>query len=340
MDYWQIKERIAQGEIEPVYLFVGDEDYLAEDLTNRLLRGVLEPGSEDFNLNIFYASEAEVGDIINAACAYPMMAERRVVIVKELHKILPGKLAALLTYLKNPLLTTCLILIAEQLDFRLSATKKLRDAAVYVPLKRLYENRVNQWLRNYLKEGEYTISEEALQLLQASVGTSLRAIVNEVGKIQLNIDPRREIEEDDVAHSVGISRQFSVFELCDAVGRKDALSSLKILSHMMNAGESAPGLVSMLTRHFRLLLKTKELLGRGVAESSISKEIGVNYHFINRYIQQSKNYDMRRFNSIFELLLATDIALKSSAQNPRLLLEVLLLQILHGEDTVARKQSI
>ncbi len=331
MNYWALKKEIDGGVVRPVYLFVGEEDFLADELVKKILQVTVEEGTEDFNLDIFYASEVDIGDVINAASAYPMMAEKRSVVLKEIHKLSPAKLATLSTYVAKPLDTTCLILMGENLNLRLKAAKQLRDRATFVQMKPLYENQASEWMKTYLRERNIEISDEATRLLLASAGTSLRALVREVEKIQINIKPRRTIEEEDVAASAGITRQFSIFELCDAVGKKDINASLHILNHMMSAGESAPGLVSMLTRHFRILLKTRELLKRRQPEKTISQTIGVNPFFLKNYIQQSSNYTSFEIGRIFELLLDADITLKSSPQKPRLVLELLLMRVINGE---------
>ena len=330
MDYQTLQKEIQQGKISPVYLFIGEEDYLANLLVDQILDSAIDQSTKDFNLDIFYASDIEVGDVINIVTAYPMMAERRVVVMKELHKLTTGPLQTLASYVDNPLSTTCLILLGENLNFKIKAAKKIRDKSVYVKLKPLYENQVPDWVKRQLREKNLDITDAAIRLLQASTGTSMRAIMSEIEKIQLNIHPRQLIEEENVAEAVGITRQFSVFELCDAVGRKDINRSLKVLSHMMSAGESAPGLISMLARHFRLLLKTKELLKRRQPERAISKAIGVNPFFLKGYLQQSKNYSNEAIRKIFELLLEADITLKSRPQSPHLVLELVLQQIIRG----------
>ena len=328
MDYWNARKSITQKQIQPVYFFVGEEQYLADDLVRRILEIVVDPGTKDFNLDVCYASETDAESIINVASSYPMMAERRAVVVKELQKMSPAKLKLVAAYVQKPSETTCLILLSNALSKKTDAAKKIYKYAECVEVKTLYENQVSDWLRNYLKEKKLSMSVEASRLFQASVGTSLRSIVSEIDKIQLNIGSRTKIEEEDVAEAVGVSRSFTVFELCDAVGNRNSAYALKIVKHMMEAGESAIGIISLLGRHFRLLLKTKTLLSRGTAQSALSKTLRVNPFFVKNYIAQSKNFTFAQLRKSFKYLLEADVSLKSTSMKPQIVLEMLIINII------------
>ena len=331
----EIVNRWKNGKFDPVYLFAGEEDFLIDVYLKELHPLCLEAGSEDFNLDVFYGSEAEGSAIVNAASSYPVMATRRLVIVKNIENLSAQSLKILGKYVKAPSPTTCLVLTAAKFDARKKQFADIKSNATTIETKPLYDNQIADWLKDFLRKESLTISEEAIRLLHASAGNSLRALASEIDKIKLNLGDRKNIESIDVETVVGISRKFNVFEFCDAVGRRDAKTSLHILQNMLQLGETPVAILNMLTRHFLILSKIKELKYQKISESEIARKTKVHPFFLGSYARQATLYTSRQFEKIFNLLLEADIQLKSSYQKPRLVLETLLFRmgLLSSSDT-------
>ena len=191
----------------------------------------------------------------------------------------------------------------------------------------MYENQVPDWIRTYLKDQKLTIADDAIRLLHTSTGNSLRSISSEIEKIKLNLGERSNIELEDVESVVGISKLFNVFELCDAVGKRNIKSSLHILSQMLQLGEQPVVIMTMLSRHFQILLKVKELKARKTRDDEIAKSLRIHPFFLKNYAQQSARFNRTQFDKAFQLLLEADKHLKTSYQKPKLILESLLFRL-------------
>lgn len=328
MEYAEARAAIEQGKVAANYLLLGPEDFLAEDLVRRLVAKVLEPGEEQFNLDMFYGSDADPAAIVNAASAYPMGASHRVVLVKEVDCLTSAGLDVLASYARRPSPTTCLILVGESLDFRLKGARALRQETTVVELNYLRDRRAQEWVRSYLQEQGVTISEDALRLLHECTGNSLRALASELTKVLLNIYPRTLIAEEDVAATIGVTRGFTVWELCDSVGRRDLRSAHHILCHLLDGGTSATALVASLASHFRRLTVARALEGR-LTKSELAEKLEVREYFVEKYIDQSRRFMPEELRSAFGALLAADAALKSGSHRDhgRLVLELLLVRL-------------
>jgi DNA polymerase-3 subunit delta len=337
VDYWEARAQIEQGSIGKTYLLLGPEDFLAEDLLRRLIGSLLEPGAEQFNLDVFFASEADAASMVNAASAYPMAARHRVVVVKEAERLTAAGLQLLASYARRPCPTTCLAVMGESLDLRRQGARLLRAQATLVELKGLRDSRAQAWVRSYLAEQGVAISEEALRLLHACTGNSLRALVSELTKVLMNIYPRTAIAEDDVANTIGVTRGFTVFELCDSMGRRDLRAAHLILRHLLDAGEAPTAVLASMARHFRLLTIARGLAGR-LPAPELAEKLDVPSYFVDKYVEQSKRFTAEELRAAFELLLATDNALKSSAHRnrARLVLELLLVQLVGARQPAPR----
>jgi len=316
-----------RGHFDPVYLFYGEEDFLTEQLCTNILKAAIAPGTEDFNLDVLYGNEVDGGKIMAIASSYPMMAARRVVLVKSFTLLSAQSIEMLAKYIKNPLPTTCLILTAEKVDLRKSKLAAIEKGSTTVEARPLYDRDIPKWIVAHLAERQMTISEPAIRLLHASVGNSLRSLSTEIDKISLNLGPRKKIEEDDVAAVIGMSKQFTVFDLCDAIGNKNISHGLKILGRMLQIGETPVGILAMLSRHFTILAKLKGFKAQRMGSADMAKRLNLNPFFLDHYLQQATKYNQAQLRDAFFLLLEADQHLKTSYQKPKLIIEELMFRL-------------
>lgn len=316
-----------QEKFAPVYFFYGSEEFIIDQLIRKCIQLALEPNAHDFDLNILYGNDTDAVTIINYASAYPMIARRRVVVVKDVNQLDAAGLELLAKYVQRPLATNCLLLTAEKIDARKSAFKRLLENSTSLEIKPMYDNDVAQWLQRYVQDLRLSISQEAIQLLQTTVGNSLRRLANEIEKISLNLKDRNRIEVEDVEFVVGSSRQYSIFELCDAIGRRNVRQSIIILRNLLRQGESPAGIIAMLTRHFGILMRLKALQMAKNLQKPIAQELGINPYFVKNYTTQAALFSPQQISRAFQYLLEADEKLKTSQGRPSVVMELLLLQM-------------
>jgi len=316
-----------RGHFDPVYLFYGEEDFLTDQLCANVIKAGLEPGAEDFNLDILYGNEVDGAMVVSIASAYPMMAARRVVLLKNFTLLSAQSIEMLAKYVKNALPTTCLVLTADKVDLRKSRLAAIEKASTAVESKQLYDRDIPRWIVAHLAERQMTISEDAIRLLHSSVGNSLRSLSSEIDKISLNLAERKNIVEEDVASVTGMSKQFSVFELCDAIGNKNISHGLEILSRMLQLGETPVGILAMLSRHFTILAKLKGFKAQRLGNDDLAKKLNLRPYFLSSYLLQAARYNQAQLRDVFSLLLEADQHLKTSYQKPKLVLEELMFRL-------------
>ena len=167
-------------------------------------------------------------------------------------------------------------------------------------------------------------AQEALIYL---VGNNLQELAVEIEKVSVFIGKRDTIRMADIREIVSDTRVDSIFELTDAVGRKDLARALRGLNAILRDGEAPLMVLAMLSRHFRQLWRVKELCDKGVPQPEIGKATGVNPFFLKGIMEQGRNYRVAEFKTIFEILFATDLALKTSGGKPLSLMECLIMDI-------------
>jgi DNA polymerase-3 subunit delta len=314
----------------PIYLFIGEEDFLIDECVDRIIQDLLTIDTKAFNLDIVYGSKVDAREVLAHAASFPMMNDHRVVAVKEFEKILTTDTAKEIfsAYITRPLDSTCLILIAENPDFRTKPYTDLRKSGMVFAFNPLYDNQVPPWISARCKEMGKEIDIEACRLIQAYVGNSLRSIQNELEKLFTYMGERARVTVEDVADVVGVSRGFTVFDLQNAIGNKSLEDALRIVKRMIETGEQSQLVIVMLTRYFIILWKIQDMLKRSASEAEIIAATRVSPYYLKNYTEATKRFSPAQIECAFTVLLEADIQLKSTSPDPNHLLEMLVYSLI------------
>jgi DNA polymerase-3 subunit delta len=325
----------------PLYLFIGTEDFLVDECIRSLVDDLLTEDERAFNLDMLDGEKVDAKDALAHAAAYPMMSERRVVVIRDFDAMVGSEAArkSFSEYVQKPPETTCLVLTAEKPDFRTKPFNELKKQNVVYEFAPLYDNRIPGWIESRCGSLGKSIDREACGLLHASAGNSLRVLNNELEKLSTYVADRKQITEDDVAAVVGVSKGSSIFDLQRAVGQADLQKALTIVQRMLESGETPQGIIVMLTRYFMTLWKIQELRQQGSSEETIAGEVKINPYFLKDYIAACQNFSPQKFESVFAALLHADIELKSSSPDPLECMTLMIYACVRPEAAEQRSRS-
>ncbi|MGE9310406.1 DNA polymerase III subunit delta [Niabella sp. CJ426] len=297
---------------KPVYWIEGDEEFYVDQLVNYAEHHILSESEASFNLTIFYGKDAAWPDVLNACRKYPMFSDRQVVIVKEAQQM--KDVDKLEPYIQTPLSSTILLVAFKdkKLDSRTKFAKLVKDKTEYIVTKKLYDNALPEWVNTVVKSMGYTISPKANSLIVDHIGNDLSRIKNEVDKILINLGTRKSITEEDVENYVGISKEFNVFELQNAIATRNLAKAVRIIQYFAANPKIAP-IQLVLPSLYSFFNKTYMVYGASGGEDAIAKQIGVGPFFVKSYLQASKTYSFRDVEKI--LLLLHSYNLKSLGIN-------------------------
>ncbi len=325
-----LRRDIEKGLFAPVYLFHGEESFLADEATKMIIEKSLTEEERGFNLDIVYGSETTVREVVSHASSYPMVSERRVVVVRGIEKLsLQEKEKELLTnYLENPSPTTILVLIASSVDMRKKPFTSVKKNGLVIECKPMYENQIIGWIGKRVREQGRVIDNDAVSLLAEYLNPSLREIQNELDKLYIFIGDRSSITAEDVAAVVGVSKDFNVFALQKAIGKQDLARSMEILQHMIEFGESPTMIIVMLTRYFLALMKISDLQAAGKSTQEQAREAGVHPFFLREYHEALGYFgDIKTQDAIRGLVIA-DERLKTSSSDSLEVMQLFLVELL------------
>ena len=333
MDFVQIKESIKQKIFHPVYFLMGEEPYYIDQISELIESHVLTEDEKEFNQTILYGKETDIQTIISYAKRFPMMANYHVVIVKEAQNI--DDIENLQDYIENPLNSTILVICYKykSIDKRKKFAKIIEKKSILFESKPLYDNQLPDWINGYVKTQGYKINPHAVQMIAEHIGNDLSRIANEVNKLFINVTQNKEISCDDVEENIGISKEYNIFELQNALGRKNVLKANKIINYFAHNPKENPiqQVLVMLFSYF-----TKLLLYHTVKNKSDKKEVASTLScppfYVDDYIKAAQNYPVQKLSQVFSYLREADAKSKGLdilTKNDEAIFKELIFKILH-----------
>lgn len=282
----EILRNLKQKKYAPIYFLMGDEPYYIDQISDYIQQNVLDESQQSFDLTVLYGKDVDnIATVINGAKRFPMMSPYQVLIVKEAQHI--KKIDEMMElYLQHFSPTTILVICYKygRVDGRRKWVSKLKTTGVLYESKKLRDYELVGWIKNYAKDKNLQIDEKTMQLLADYLGTDLSKLVNELDKLLLTLPAgSNRITPEHIEKNLGISKDYNVFELQDALIKRDVLKANRIVKYFAENKKSAPiqmvvaqlfGFFSNLMIFHYLPSKTKEA---AAAEFSISPFIGRNY---------------------------------------------------------------
>jgi len=352
----QILNDLKRKIVKPVYFLSGEETYYIDQVSDYIEENFLDESEREFNQTVIYGKDTDLGSIISAAKRFPMMSEYQVVIVKEAQnlkelskgsksddgedddesdaKASKGANNPFVNYLQHPQTSTVLVICYKYktIDKRSAIAKALQKQAVFLETKRLYDNQLPDWITGYVQEKNYKISPKASFLLAEFLGNDLSKIANEVGKLMINIPEGSEISAELVQDNIGISKEYNVFELQDALAKKDILKANRIINYFAENEKEHPAVMTLssLYNYFSKILMFHFLPDK--SKMAAAGALGVNPFFVDGYARAAANYNTAKLKAIFSYLKEYDLKTKG-VDNPSTdhgeLLKELVFKILH-----------
>lgn len=328
----QILNDLKKKLYAPVYFLMGEEPYYIDLISDYIENNVLDESEKGFNQTVVYGRDVDTQTIISHAKRYPMMSNYQVVIIKEAQNI--SKIENLQSYFEKPLKSTLLVFCYKykSLDKKRTIYKYLDKHHVVMESKKLYDKEIPGWIDKYIKSLNYTADPKAIMLMSDFLGNDLSKIVNEISKLIINIPQGTKITPDHIEQNIGISKDFNVFELQNAIGRRDVLKANQIINYFAANPKDNPIIVTLtiLFGFFNKLLIYHSLQDK--SQPNVASALGISPSFVKDYAQYATFYPIGKVANVIHLIKEFDLKAKginnTSVQDGALLKE-LVFMILH-----------
>lgn len=296
----EVRRQIATGKVAPVYLILGGDEAAKVGLAGEFLE-LIDTDLRAFNADRLYGGETTSAAVVDAARTLPMMSPRRVVLLLHAERLLNPKketeatardLETLEAYVKSPADTCCLILVAEAVDKRRSLTRVLMSKSTVVECTGPADAvEAAKWVRDRVAKEGMTIDARAARLVADRVGPDTGRLRSDVERLVLYTADRKAITESDVKEVIGAATSQDDWGVTRAIERGSAADALRELALMMDNG-AVPYLI-----------------------------LGQLAWFVRTKVPTPKA------SSAVEAVFRADLAIKTSAGDPRVLLERLVVEL-------------
>jgi DNA polymerase-3 subunit delta len=319
-----LRDAIKRRSFDGAYYIMGDDDYQKDDAVRQLMDTALDPGTKDFNLDSRRASEVDAETLEVLLSTPPMMAEKRVVLLREVNAIKKESRRVLDDYLKNPAPDLLLLMTVAA---GCKADSALLTSSTPLHFDPLAGDRVPKWIAHTASsEFGVKISESAIELLQAAVGSDLYQLAGELDKLASYVDgDGREVGEEDVAAVVGVRRGETQSDLLDAVADRNVSRALELIPHVLAQPKTTGvSIVMALSTQMLAISWGRARLDEGLSKARLAQEyfdlLRETGAFTGRpwgsatavWTRAAERWTRESLDRALDCLLEADVALKES----------------------------
>lgn len=330
MSHPLLEKQLKERELRPLYLFYGEEEFLADRALKRLAQALTEEPGEAPTKVVREAGEVELPEFLAQARTATLWGSSQLLVLRRVETYPAKVLAAVPAYLEHPAPQTVVVLYAPGLRAR-----EVEQHAVWGALARkgaalgffrLRENELIPWLTQEARRLGKTLTPAAAQRLVEMVGDNLGELHQELQKLVLFAGTDDTLTPQQVSQLASHSRSYNIFALVEALGEAKATRRLAALDHLLDLGEPPARILVMLARQLRLLLRYKENAPH-TPSGDLARILGLPPGLVKQLGRQAEVFSTQALKRHLALLHKADLSLKTSTGNPRVWLEWLLLQM-------------
>ncbi|MCB9184664.1 MAG: DNA polymerase III subunit delta [Flavobacteriales bacterium] len=304
---------LRAGKFRPVYVLHGEEAFFIDRIAEEIERLALQEHERDFNQTILYARDTDPDQVKDICLRFPMMAERQLVIVRELQAWRIDQVEKLESYLAKPTPTTVLVLCYKhkKIDGRKAILKTAQKGGGLVfTSDKVRDDKLPEVLIGFAKGQKRKLGAAEAQLLASHLGSDLAKAVKEVEKLCLVTEEGDAISSDVIQRFVGISKEYNIFELQNAIGTRNAAKAQRIAQHFAADPKDNPLVVTLgfLNTYFNKLAMVHA--SSGGSQQELAAALKVNPYFVKDYVAQARNYPLPKLAEIQRHLRQCDLRSK------------------------------
>ncbi len=321
-------KNINAGKLLPVYFFFGDDSF-GIDNAIKALEDVVKPMIEsDFDRETFHGDEKSITEVIDFASAFPFGSEKKFILIKDFEKAKDKK--ALASYAASPADFTILAIVNNGAVTAAASEpfKTLAKNNYMFEAKELKGNTLLNWLVDFATAKGKNLTQDNARLLMDISGENRNLLEAQLDKIFTYLGDKPEISVDSIRALSTQLKEFTIFDLQNAIGKKNKQEALKIALSMIEKGAEPTYIVHMLTRYFTGLARVKELSETNVPDQAAARIVGTHPFYYKDYLNARKLFTDNKIINAAEALFKADMTIKTSSTDEKLLITVLITEIL------------
>ncbi len=326
----EINNQLKQNKFNPIYFLYGDDEFALNEALELIQNSARNFISSDFDKQIYFGSEKNLSEVIDFAQSFPFGSEKKLIIVKEFEKMYNKKESKLfLHYLKSPAEFTIMILIYNDVLTKLSSEEisLLKNNNWIYEAKELKAKGLIDWLISLAGSNNKELSSFDALLMIEMIGEDRSLLKTQLDKIILFLGADKNITPEVIQSVVSTTKEYTIFNLQDAIAIKDKTQTFKIAFNLLDKEEILM-IIGSLNKYFMNLAQIPEMIQKKLPDEVMAKKLSTHPYFLHKFKDARKLYSDKKLYHISKALLEADLSVKTSSTNEKTILTKLLAEIL------------
>lgn len=291
MDYKALLKEIRSKHFKPFYALHGEEPYYIDLISDAIIEHALEEDEREFNLMVLYGRDVDPITVMSEARSFPFMGTRKVIVVREaqdmkdiyeLEKLIPNI---------NPQNIVVICHKYKNLDGKRKFTKDVASVGINFKSDKIRDYQLPEWIASYVKSEGFEITSKAAALLADFLGNDLSRIVNELDKLAIVLEKGTRISDIHIEENIGISKDYNIFELTNAVAARDTLKVFQIADYF-NKNPKDHSIIIIIPNLFKLYANMMRVhFAPNKAPDYISNALGLHPFVAKELLKNAAHYN-------------------------------------------------
>jgi DNA polymerase-3 subunit delta len=323
-----VSKDISAGKLLPVYYLFGEDSYSLDKVIKQLEKAVEPFITSDFDKEVIYAEDRNLIDMLSLASSFPFGSDKKFILIKEFEKV--GNKKNLVNYINSPADFTHLVLVHNGGISNLSSEpfKSLLAKNFIFEAVELKGAPLVEWITRFAAENKKQISQEVASVFVDMVGENRSLIETQLEKVFIFLGDKKEIDIESIEALSAKFKEYSIFDLQDALAEKNKKASFKIAFNLLEKGAEPVYIIHMLTRFFTGILRISELKGSDMPDAQAARIVGTHPFYLKKFYNARRLYSDDELIKISRALLNADISVKTTSDDNKNIISILLTGIL------------
>lgn len=322
----KIEEDIKNG-IGKCYLIYGEDTFRRKSYEDKFRKNTVDEAAQIMNVSVFNDVKTTAGQVIEAAETFPFLSDRRFILVKDCGFLSEGKKAEsdlLAEYISNMSDTACILFSEEKADKRLKLYKAIDKAGICEEIKPFDEKSLIDLISRKLAKSGIKITRPLCAYMVRNSGQNVELLSADTDKLIAYLDGKDKVNVEDIDAICSKTSEVKVFDMVNAMIAGNSERALEIYRNLLNLSESPFMVLSLISRQFRIILKSKSMSGSGIPNAEIAKKIGVPPFAVSGALKQANSFSYKMICKALNACLQTDYGIKLGKVEPETAVEMLI----------------
>lgn len=309
------------------YLIYGEDTFRRKSYEDKLRKKTVEETAQIMNVSVFNDVKTSAGQVIEAAETFPFLCDKRFILVKDCGFLSEGKKIEsdlLAEYVANMSDTACILFSEEKADKRLKLYKAIDKAGSCEEIKPFDEKALIDMIVNKLAKNGIKITRPLCAYMVRNSGENVELLSADTDKLIAYLDGKDKVSTEDIDVICSKTSEVKIFDMVNAMIAGNSERALEIYRNLLNLNESPFMVLSLISRQFRIILKSKSMSESGIPNADIAKKIGIPPFAVSGALRQANSFSFETLCKALNACIQTDYGIKLGKIEPEAGVEMLI----------------